>query len=62
LHDVPWGTGKGQVGAILKELTDQKVRGPVIIEYEHNWENNVGEIAECVRFFNSVTGQMKVPN
>ncbi|MDR1959240.1 MAG: sugar phosphate isomerase/epimerase [Planctomycetaceae bacterium] len=56
LYDVPWGTGKGQVEAILHELAAQKVRGPVIIEYEYKWEDNVSEIAECVKFFNKVIG------
>ena len=56
LHDVPWGTGKGQVEAILKELIAQNVQGPVIIEYEHNWEDNLAEIAECAKFFNKVVG------
>ena len=54
LHDVPWGTGKGQVEAILKELLDQKVQCPVIIEYEYKWENNIPEIIECAKFFNSI--------
>ncbi|MCL2624663.1 MAG: sugar phosphate isomerase/epimerase [Planctomycetaceae bacterium] len=56
LHDVPWGTGKGRVEAILRELIAQKVQGPVIVEYEHHWENNVAEIAECAKFFNAVVG------
>ena len=38
LHDVPWGTGTGQIEAILNELKDQKFTGPMVIEYEHNWE------------------------
>ena len=57
IHDVPWGTGKGRVEAILKELIDQKMQGPVIVEYEHHWEDNVGEIAECAKFFNAIVGK-----
>ncbi len=54
MHDVPWGTGKGQAEAILKELIAQKVQGPVIIEYEYHWEDNLAEIAECAKFFDKV--------
>lgn len=51
LHDVPWGTGVGQVEAILRELNEQKFNGPVIIEYEHNWNDNLAEVAQCAVFF-----------
>lgn len=54
LHDVPWGTGEGQVEAILKELMDQKFSGPVIIEYEYKWENNIPEVRLCAEFFKKV--------
>lgn len=52
LHDVPWGTGMGQVKEILRELENQNFRGPVIIEYEHNWSNNLPEVTRCATFFN----------
>lgn len=51
LHDVPWGTGVGQVGEILAELDKQAFRGPVIVEYEHNWKDNLAEVAACAAFF-----------
>ena len=54
LHDVPWGTGHGQVEAILNELVAQKVQAPVIIEYEYKWENNIPEIIECAKFFDKI--------
>ena len=57
LHDVPWGTGHGQVEAILNELVAQKVHAPVIIEYEYKWENNVPEIAECAKFFDKIVNK-----
>ena len=56
LHDVPWGTGAGQVEAVLNELMNQKFTGPAIIEYEHNWENSLPEIKQCVEFFRKITG------
>ena len=51
-HDVAWGTGVADVPAILAELKDQQFKGVFSIEYEHNWDNSVPEISQCVRFFN----------
>ena len=50
-HDVPWGTGIGQAGAILAELKRQGFKGSFSIEYEYNWLNSMPEISECVAFF-----------
>ena len=49
-HDVPFGTGIGQVGAILDVLKEIRFRGNISIEYEHNWTTSVPEIAQCVDF------------
>ncbi|MDR1385758.1 MAG: sugar phosphate isomerase/epimerase [Planctomycetaceae bacterium] len=54
LHDVIWGTGKGQVEAIIHELVEQKVQAPIIIEYEYKWEDNVKEITECAKYFHNI--------
>ncbi|HMK39450.1 MAG TPA: sugar phosphate isomerase/epimerase, partial [Bacteroidota bacterium] len=40
-HDVVWGTGAADVGAILRELDRQKYRGVFSIEYEYNWDNSL---------------------
>ena len=51
-QDTAWGTGKGQIEAILNELTDQEYAGPVIIEYDHIYDDgNVEEIRNCAEFF-----------
>ncbi|OHB74619.1 MAG: hypothetical protein A2Z25_15760, partial [Planctomycetes bacterium RBG_16_55_9] len=50
-HDVPWGTGIGQAGAILAELKRQDFKGSFSIEYEYNWLNSMPEIKKCVEFF-----------
>jgi sugar phosphate isomerase/epimerase len=49
-HDVPYGTGAGKVHAVLDELKRQKFAGNISIEYEHNWDNSVPEIAQCIGF------------
>jgi sugar phosphate isomerase/epimerase len=57
-HDVPWGTGKGDVAAVLAELKRQGFKGVFSIEYEHNWENSLPEIAECVKFFDATAAKL----
>jgi sugar phosphate isomerase/epimerase len=52
-HDVPWGTGVGDIAGVLDEVHRQSIN-PVLfaIEYEHNWDNSVPEMEQCVLFFN----------
>lgn len=49
-HDVPYGTGVGQVGDILAELKAQGFNGNISIEYEYNWENSLPEVTQCIDF------------
>lgn len=49
-HDVPFGTGVSDIKGILNELRAQNFDGHLSIEYEHNWETSVPEIAQCVGF------------
>ncbi len=60
-HDVPWGTGVCNVSGVLHELKDLKFTGVFSIEYEHNWENNMPEIAESIAYFNRVASQLQQP-
>ena len=57
-HDVIWGTGKANVKALLEEVHRQGFKGVFSIEYEHNWENSVPEIRECVKYFNKTAGEL----
>lgn len=57
-HDVPWGTGKADIRAILTELHRQGFKGVFSAEYEHNWMNSVPEIAEGVKFLNEVAAEL----
>jgi len=57
-HDVPWGTGKGDVKGILTELKDQGFKGIFSIEYEYNWDNSVPDIAKCVEFFDKTAAEL----
>jgi len=49
-HDVPWGTGKGDVKAVLAELHKQGFKGVFSIEYEHSF--TMEDLAKCVKHFN----------
>jgi len=57
-HDVPWGTGEGDVEAVLVELHEQGFKGVFSIEYEHNWENSLPEIAQCVVWFDKTAARL----
>ena len=57
-HDVPWGTGVGKTKALMEELQRQHFRGAFCIEYEYHWENSTPEIAQCVKYWNSVCAEL----
>lgn len=49
-HDRPFGTGVIDNAAILDQVREHGFAGNVSIEYEHNWETNLPEIAQCVGY------------
>ena len=55
-HDVPWGTGVGQMEPFLKEIHSLGIR-PVMfgLEYSYNWLESVPEIAKSIEFFNKIS-------
>ena len=57
-HDVPWGTGISNVKGMMTELKRQGFKGAFCVEYEHNWDNSVPEITECVKFFNATCAEL----
>lgn len=57
-HDVPWGTGVCDVKAMLAELKRQGFSGVFSIEYEHNWDNSMPEIAKCIEYFNQACKEL----
>jgi sugar phosphate isomerase/epimerase len=57
-HDVIWGRGVVDVPTVLQELKDQGFRGVISIEYEHNWENNIPDIAESIDYFRRVVADL----
>ena len=55
-HDVPWGTGKGDVKAVLAEMHKQGFKGVFSIEYEHRF--SLADLARCVKHFNDCAKQI----
>lgn len=55
---MPFGTGKGDIRGILKELQRQRFRGVVGIEYGLRSPEAEGEIAQCVAFFEKVAREL----
>ena len=47
---VPFGAGKINISAVLEELKRQNFVGNASIEYENDWDNNVGDIAQCITY------------
>ena len=58
MHDVPWGTGVGNLKAQMEELKRQHFHGAFCVEYEYHWETSMPEIAECVKFFNATCAEL----
>jgi sugar phosphate isomerase/epimerase len=58
-HDVPWGTGRGDVAAVLREVHRLGLKPTLFAaEYEYNWENNSPEIAQSAGFFRRTAGEI----
>lgn len=60
-HDVPWGTGVCNSKGLLEELKRQQFHGAICVEYEYHWETSSPEIAQSVKFFNSVCASLAAP-
>ena len=59
-HDVPWGTGAGDIPAWLAEVKRQGIQPVFSVEYEHNWENSLPEIAESVVNFDRIAADLQM--
>jgi sugar phosphate isomerase/epimerase len=57
-HDVPWGTGKGDVKAWLAEVHRQGIKPVFSVEYEYNWGKSLPEIAQSVAYFDKVAAEL----
>jgi sugar phosphate isomerase/epimerase len=59
-HDVPWGTGRGEIGELLRVVHGLRVKPTLFaVEYEYNWDNNSTDIARCVDFFRRAVAEIE---
>jgi sugar phosphate isomerase/epimerase len=58
VHDVPWGTGKSDVKAILEEVHRQGIKTLFNVEYEYNFGKSLPEIAQSVAYFDKVCAEI----
>lgn len=57
-HDVPWGTGVGNVKGMMAELKRQGFHGAFCVEYEYHFNNSMPEVAECAKFFKQTCAEL----
>jgi sugar phosphate isomerase/epimerase len=55
-HDVPWGTGRGDVKAMLTEVKRQGIKPIFSMEYEYRF--TMPELAQCVAYFDKVAAEL----
>ena len=55
-HDVPWGTGRGDIKGILAEVKRQGIKPVFSMEYEYRF--TMPELAECVAYFDKVAVEL----
>ncbi|MBI2424376.1 MAG: sugar phosphate isomerase/epimerase [Candidatus Hydrogenedentes bacterium] len=53
-HDVPWGTGVGNLRGVLAEMQRQGFKGVFSAEYEHKWTESLPDLALSVANFNAI--------
>lgn len=56
-HDMPFGLGVSDIRGVLSEYRRLGMAGPASVEYEHKWEDNVGDVAQCVGFMRAFLGE-----
>jgi sugar phosphate isomerase/epimerase len=49
-HDMPYGLGVSDIRGVLEEYAKIKMTGPVSVEYEHNWDKSLPDVAQCIGF------------
>ncbi len=57
-EDVIWGQGASNIRGVLAELHRQNFAGPITIEYEKNWDNNIPDVTECIGFYEKVRKEL----
>ena len=59
-HDVPWGTGVGDVTKVLHELHRRQVTPTLIgIEYSYAFEDNLAQISQSIQYYKQHRNKLK---
>jgi sugar phosphate isomerase/epimerase len=56
-NDVTVGKGVIDFPAIITELKRQQFKGNAYVECEHDWENNLPDVTEAMKYFDSLSKQ-----
>jgi sugar phosphate isomerase/epimerase len=56
-HDEPYGTGTGEIAAILGELQSEGFKGHIDVEYEYDEMNNAAAVKQCLDFVRNYDGK-----
>jgi sugar phosphate isomerase/epimerase len=55
-HDVPWGTGAGEIRQFLEEVHRLRITPTMFgLEYSYNWYESMPEVEQSARFFDATT-------
>lgn len=54
-HDLIWGTGQSDIAGVLRAYKEIGFPGPLHAEYEHKWEDNLGDVKACLEFVKDFT-------
>jgi len=58
-HDVPWGTGQGDVKGMLQELKRQGYKGYLSIEYEYGSVKELeANLPRCIEYFDRTMAEL----
>jgi sugar phosphate isomerase/epimerase len=61
--DLVWGRGQNRAEAALKELHRQGYKGPIIIEYEHHWEEDfIPDLRRCIAYYTQTAAGLASAN
>ena len=59
VHDVPWGTGKGDPKGMMEELKRQGYKGYLSIEYEYGSLKDLAvTVPKCIAFFDKTAAEL----
>jgi sugar phosphate isomerase/epimerase len=59
VHDMPWGTGKGDPKGMMEELKRQGYKGYLSIEYEYGSLDDLAvTVPKCIAFFDKTAGEL----